>query len=162
MRKIGLALIMAVGLGAGAAQAAPAGVPGLGDAAGSLGLVEQAQFVISGRNYCFYDAGWHGPGWYWCGYRHRHGLGWGGERGWQGWERREWRSEGRHREERREGRRDRRENRKEIRTDRREDRKEMKTEKREDRKEMKSEKSNMGKTGKTAPSGNKDEAKDKK
>lgn len=85
MRKIGLALIMAVGLGAGAAQAAPAGVPGLGDAAGSLGLVEQAQFVISGRNYCFYDAGWHGPGWYWCGYAYRRGYGWGGGRGFHGW-----------------------------------------------------------------------------
>jgi hypothetical protein len=126
------------------------------------GLVENVDYVWRGKRYCFYDDGWHGPGWYWCGYRHRHGLGWGGERGWQGWERREWRSEGRHREERREGRRDRREDRKEIRTDRREDRKEMKTERREDRKEMKSEKSNMGKTEKTAPSGNKDEAKDKK
>lgn len=125
------------------------------------GLLENVDYVWRGKRYCFYDDGWHGPGWYRCGYRHREGFGWGGERGWQGWERREWRGEGRHHEERREGRRDRREDRKEMKMDKREDRKEMKTDKREDRKEMKTEKSNMGKTEKTAPSG-KEETKEKK
>src|SRR4249920_364740 len=29
---------------------------------------------------CFYADGWHGPGLYECGYRHRHGEGWYGRR----------------------------------------------------------------------------------
>jgi hypothetical protein len=71
------------------------------------GLVENVQYVWQGRTYCWYDDGWQGPGWYWCGYRHREGLGWGGGRGWRNWERREWREE-RH-EDRREDRHERRE-----------------------------------------------------
>jgi hypothetical protein len=58
-----------------------------------LGMVEKAQFVFEGRDYCFYLDGWHGPGWYWCGYRWRRGLGWGGHQGWRGWEWREHRRE---------------------------------------------------------------------
>ena len=30
--------------------------------------VEKAQFVWGGRQYCWYDNGWRGPGFYWCGY----------------------------------------------------------------------------------------------
>lgn len=90
MRKIGLAIILAATLGAGAAmtgaaQATPVNGSGLGTAAVALGLVEQAQFVVGGRNYCWYNGGWHGPGWYWCGYAWRRGYGWGGVRGWNGW-----------------------------------------------------------------------------
>jgi hypothetical protein len=40
--------------------------------------VEQVQFIFGGRNYCWYDYGWRGPGFYWCGYAMRRGLGWGG------------------------------------------------------------------------------------
>ena len=47
--------------------------------------VEKAQFLFGGRNYCWYDGGWQGPGWYWCGYAWRSGLGWGGGYGWHGW-----------------------------------------------------------------------------
>jgi hypothetical protein len=47
--------------------------------------VEKAQFVLNGRNYCWYDDGWQGPGWYWCGYAYRTGFGWGGGYGWNGW-----------------------------------------------------------------------------
>src|SRR5580692_11479024 len=47
--------------------------------------VEQAQFVFGGQNYCWYDNGWRGPGFYWCGYAWRRGLGWGGGAGWHGW-----------------------------------------------------------------------------
>jgi hypothetical protein len=47
--------------------------------------IEQAQFVFNGRPYCWYDDGWQGPGWYWCGYAYRTGLGWGGGYGWNGW-----------------------------------------------------------------------------
>jgi hypothetical protein len=47
--------------------------------------VEQTQFIYGGRNYCWYDDGWRGPGYYWCGYAFRRGLGWGGGVGWHGW-----------------------------------------------------------------------------
>jgi hypothetical protein len=50
--------------------------------------VQQAQFVFGGRNYCFYPNGWNGPGFYWCGYAFRRGLGWGGGHGWHGWDHR--------------------------------------------------------------------------
>jgi len=53
--------------------------------ADSLNMVERAQFVWLGRQYCWYDDGWQGPGWYWCGYVFRRGLGWGGGYGWHGW-----------------------------------------------------------------------------
>ena len=49
--------------------------------------VERAQFVWAGRNYCWYDSAWSGPGWYWCGYAWRRGFGWGGPVGWHGWRR---------------------------------------------------------------------------
>ena len=47
--------------------------------------VEQAQFVWGGRNYCWYNSAWRGPGWYWCGYAYRPGFGWGGPVGWNNW-----------------------------------------------------------------------------
>jgi hypothetical protein len=43
------------------------------------------QYFLGGRQYCFYPGGWHGPGWYWCGYAYRRGFGWGGGAGWHGW-----------------------------------------------------------------------------
>jgi hypothetical protein len=46
--------------------------------------IERAQFVWRGHNYCQYTAGWHGPGWYWCGYSSRAGQGWGGRANWHG------------------------------------------------------------------------------
>jgi hypothetical protein len=49
--------------------------------------MEQVQFIFGGRNYCWYDYGWRGPGFYWCGYAMRRGLGWGGGAGWHGWHR---------------------------------------------------------------------------
>jgi hypothetical protein len=48
-------------------------------------LIEQVQFRWSGRDYCWYDDGWMGPGWYWCGYAARVGFGWGGPLGWNNW-----------------------------------------------------------------------------
>lgn len=45
-----------------------------------------AQFIFGGRNYCWYDNGWRGAGYYWCGYASRNGLGWGGGSGWNGWQ----------------------------------------------------------------------------
>jgi hypothetical protein len=55
-------------------------------AADSLNLVERAQFIWLGHHYCWYDDGWNGSGFYWCGYAKRHGLGWGGGAGWHGWQ----------------------------------------------------------------------------
>jgi len=93
MRRISLTLTAAVALIAGGTvadrlQAAPIGPPdGLRAALGSLEIVEKAQvFVWHGRRYCWYDDGWQGPGFYWCGYAKRHGLGWGGGAGWHGWQ----------------------------------------------------------------------------
>jgi hypothetical protein len=86
-------LILAVALGgalslpvAGAAEAA------IGDGAGFAGgmsapmsQIKKAQFIFGGRNFCWYADGWQGPGFYWCGYAHRQGLGFGGGEGWHGW-----------------------------------------------------------------------------
>ena len=49
--------------------------------------LQKAQFLFSGRNYCFYDDAWNGPGFYWCGYAWNRGSGWGGPEGWHGWNR---------------------------------------------------------------------------
>jgi hypothetical protein len=55
-------------------------------AADSIALTDHvAIYVYEGRRFCFYPDGWHGPGWYRCGFRTRVGLGWGGPVGWQGW-----------------------------------------------------------------------------
>ena len=43
-----------------------------------------APFFWSGHRYCWYDSGWRGPGWYWCGYAWHRGYGWGGGYGWRG------------------------------------------------------------------------------
>jgi len=52
-----------------------------------LGLLQKTQYWLwGGRNYCWYDFGWHGPGFYWCGYATRRGYGWGGPIGWRGWD----------------------------------------------------------------------------
>ena len=91
MQRIGLTLTAAVtliafGTLADRLQAAPVAPEGLRAAHGSLDIVEKAQvFVWHGRRYCWYDDGWQGPGFYWCGYAKRHGLGWGGGAGWHGW-----------------------------------------------------------------------------
>ena len=92
MRYVAFALATTTALFAGGmlmsggAQAAPPGASnGLGAAADKLDMVENTQFVFGGRRYCWYDGGWQGPGWYWCGYGSRRGLGWGGGHGWQGW-----------------------------------------------------------------------------
>ncbi len=85
MKNLLLAAATAAALSASAvaAQASPllvAGVDRPGDA-----VIEKAQYFYGGRNYCWYDGGWHGPGFYWCGYAWRRGFGWGGPIGWRGW-----------------------------------------------------------------------------
>ena len=72
----GLALAISAGMAlplAGSAQAA------MGGALPSTQIlpVEQAQFFFLGHNFCWYDDGWQGPGWYWCDYAWNTGYGWG-------------------------------------------------------------------------------------
>jgi hypothetical protein len=50
-------------------------------------VLTDASYFFGGEQYCWYSDGWEGPGWYWCGYAWRDGLGWGGPRGWHGWHR---------------------------------------------------------------------------
>jgi hypothetical protein len=84
--KSASAAVLAIGLSAGAAGAAPlTGGNSLGSVAAPQQSVELAQYAWGGRNYCWYPGGWRGPGWYWCGYAWRSGFGWGGGYGWHGW-----------------------------------------------------------------------------
>ena len=46
------------------------------------GFVEPEYYWYSGHRYCWYDDGWHGGGWYWCGENFHRGFGWGGPIGW--------------------------------------------------------------------------------
>lgn len=74
--------------GAVAAQAAIGdGIASAKLAGDRIAQVEDVQFFFGGRNFCWYDAGWQGPGWYWCGYAERRGYGWGGGAGFHGWTR---------------------------------------------------------------------------
>ena len=78
------ALLAAVPTGASALTLPGGG--GVAPAIDAIDMTEQAQFyVYSGRRYCFYPEGWHGPGWYRCGFAWRRGLGWGGVYGWNNW-----------------------------------------------------------------------------
>jgi hypothetical protein len=52
---------------------------------GDPAAFEPVQYLYAGHNYCWYPNGWRGPGFYWCGYALRNGLGWGGGVGWHGW-----------------------------------------------------------------------------
>jgi hypothetical protein len=90
LRKLALGLALIGGAALPFAGVAEAAI-GDGVAASHIGTqlmpIEKAQFFFGGQNYCFYDDGWHGPGFYWCGYAYRNGLGWGGGEGWRGWHR---------------------------------------------------------------------------
>jgi hypothetical protein len=87
-RKLALGLALAFGAGlppAGSAQA------GLSDRAlvaplpDQLLPLENVEFIYNGRQYCWHEDGWRGPGWYWCGRAYHEGVGWGGAYGWNGW-----------------------------------------------------------------------------
>jgi hypothetical protein len=92
MRKLLLAFAVTASLAAGSvlaagdvkAEAAPQLIFGV-DRADEAPTLDRVQFIYLGRNYCWYDGGWHGPGFYWCGYAWRRGYGWGGGSGWRGW-----------------------------------------------------------------------------
>ena len=86
MRKFAVAIAAATAsVFVGASASAMPFNRGVGEAADRVSAVEKTQFVYLGRNYCWYPDGWHGPGFYWCGYAWRSGFGWGGPIGWRGW-----------------------------------------------------------------------------
>ncbi len=89
LRKFALGLALAAGLALPVASAADAammdGILASPNPSGQLAPIDQAQFVYGGQPYCWYGNGWRGPGWYWCGYAGRVGMGWGGGYGWNGW-----------------------------------------------------------------------------
>jgi len=85
----GLALAVATGFALPLAGSAEAAMSGALPSTQVL-PVENAQFFYLGHNFCWYDGGWQGPGWYWCGYAWNNGYGWGGGDGWRGWSRGQW------------------------------------------------------------------------
>ena len=80
-----LAIALSASVFAINADAAPLSGSSVGQAADGLSAVEQVQYFYGGRNYCWYPNGWKGPGFYWCGYATRVGLGYGGPVGWRNW-----------------------------------------------------------------------------
>jgi hypothetical protein len=58
---------------------------GMGAMLESISITDKVQYSYGGRNYCWYDNGWNGPGWYVCGQYLVRGVGWGGVAGWRGW-----------------------------------------------------------------------------
>ncbi len=82
--KIAFVVALAVGSLSGAANATIV-TTDVNTAVDRLNLVDQVQFVFGGHKHCWYAEGWHGPGWYWCGYAGRKGRGWGGGEGYRGW-----------------------------------------------------------------------------
>src|ERR1700704_4416547 len=68
------------------ADAMPLGDPtGVRGAIDELNIIDNVQYYYGGRRYCWYEDGWNGPGWYWCGHYLVPGLYWGGGVGWRGW-----------------------------------------------------------------------------
>ena len=86
LKSLGISAVFAVaGFAGGQAAAMPIGGPG--KALERIDLVAKAQYSYGGQNYCWYDDGWNGPGWYVCGQYTVRGVGWGGAAGWHGWTR---------------------------------------------------------------------------
>jgi hypothetical protein len=82
-----VAAVVAASSIAGGSVAAGAGlVPDPSRAAAdSFDAAVNGSYTWRGRRYCWYDHGWKGSGWYWCGYARRPGFGWGGGPGWHSW-----------------------------------------------------------------------------
>jgi hypothetical protein len=97
LRKLVLGLALAMSTALPLANVAEAAVgDGVVASHGSSQLlpIEHVQYVYGGQNYCWYDNGWRGPGYYYCGYAFRTGLGWGGGIGWNNWGGGGWRGGG--------------------------------------------------------------------
>jgi hypothetical protein len=86
MRTLGLAIAAGALLVATQANAGSFPVNTLNGVGSDLiDQVAVRVYVHEGNRYCFYFNGWHGPGWYRCGFAFRRGLGWGGVYGWNDW-----------------------------------------------------------------------------
>ncbi len=87
MLRSKLSLIAAVPFIAGTLSVSqPVQAQDAGDVAAGIVAGIAGAFAFGGRNYCWYDNGWNGGGWYWCGYGYNQGYGWGGGYGWHGWQ----------------------------------------------------------------------------
>ena len=86
LKRLGISAVFAVAALAGG-QAAAMPLAGPGKAFERVDLVAKTQYSYGGQNYCWYDDGWNGPGWYVCGQYTVRGVGWGGAAGWHGWTR---------------------------------------------------------------------------
>jgi hypothetical protein len=86
MRKsaVAIALVTVLLTGGAMAQSAIPREPSATFTGLRLNLVLGQFFPFGGRNYCWYEGGWHGPGYDWRGYACRRGYGWGGGYGWHG------------------------------------------------------------------------------
>jgi hypothetical protein len=91
MRRSSLAILGTAAL-AGSIACAPAfGSPtgqslGLRAAQDAQSPIQEVQYYWDGYDYCWYDFGWRGPGWYVCEYGpYVTGYWWGGPLGWHGW-----------------------------------------------------------------------------
>src|SRR5580658_7433714 len=60
-------LSTSVAVGAAKAEPSPQLIFGV-DRAGDATSLERVQFIFGGHNFCWYESGWQGPGFYWCGY----------------------------------------------------------------------------------------------
>jgi hypothetical protein len=86
-KSIGMsAAFVVAGFLSGEAGAMPLGGPGKAGL-DRIDLTVPAAYVWGGKEYCWYDDGWNGPGWYVCGQYTVRGVGWGGGAGWHGWSR---------------------------------------------------------------------------
>ncbi len=84
---VGLAFFVSGTLLSGGRAEAAAAIPEIIlNGAGKVSLVQEAQYFYGGYNYCWFGAGWRGPGWYVCSYGPWvRGRWWGGPAGWRGW-----------------------------------------------------------------------------
>jgi Chaperone of endosialidase len=91
MRKLLTTIAAAAACVAAGSITDRAGAMPVGDSAGiraglqGIDITRTVQYAWGGQNYCWYDDGWNGPGWYWCGQYLSPGIGWGGGYGWHGW-----------------------------------------------------------------------------
>jgi hypothetical protein len=82
---VALAATAAVAVGGNAGAASMSAPAAMRTAADNLKMTENVQFFWGDHNYCWYDDGWNGPGWYWCDMYLQSGIGWGGGYGWHSW-----------------------------------------------------------------------------
>jgi hypothetical protein len=84
--KLALAGALIAGMGfVASAYGAPVGLPDGTRAAIEPRAIVETVHMMGHHNFCWYEDGWNGAGWYQCGYVWNKGYGWGGPYGWNGW-----------------------------------------------------------------------------